>query len=199
MAAANESQGLKIAVAAFVALAVILAVTTYFGYSQYGQAQAKYEDAEKKLQTATRAIDDERTRVTELKQLAGYGRHRGLRGRQGRDQEERGRPRREAGHAPEGAEHGRRGVQGQRRQRQDGRGPEQPGRPVDQLAPDRAEQDLPVEARPDDGDHRQLQEAHAGVGPRQPGPPQGGGHAQRHQPAESSARRSPRARRPRTT
>jgi len=73
MAAANESQGLKIAVAAFVALAVILAVTTYFGYSQYGQAQAKYEDAEKKLQTATRAIDDERTRVTKLKQLAGYG------------------------------------------------------------------------------------------------------------------------------
>src|SRR5262245_58785265 len=73
MPAANESQGLKIAVAAFVALAVILAVTTYFGYSQYGQAQAKYEDAEKKLQAATRSIDEERTRLGELKQLAGYG------------------------------------------------------------------------------------------------------------------------------
>ena len=32
MAAANESQGLKIAVAAFVTLTVILAVTSYFLY-----------------------------------------------------------------------------------------------------------------------------------------------------------------------
>ena len=36
--AANESQGLKIAVAAFVSLTVILAVTCYFLYSNYDQA-----------------------------------------------------------------------------------------------------------------------------------------------------------------
>ena len=38
MAAANESQGLKIAVAVFVTLTVVLAVTTYFAYSSYDQA-----------------------------------------------------------------------------------------------------------------------------------------------------------------
>ena len=40
MAAANESQGLKIAVAAFVTLTVILAVTSYFLYSAYSRAEA---------------------------------------------------------------------------------------------------------------------------------------------------------------
>ena len=37
MAAANESQGLKIAVAAFMTLTVILAVTSYFLYSAYSR------------------------------------------------------------------------------------------------------------------------------------------------------------------
>ncbi len=41
MAAANESQGLKIAVAAFIALTVILTVTSYFLYSAYASADAK--------------------------------------------------------------------------------------------------------------------------------------------------------------
>ncbi len=42
MAAANESQGLKIAVAAFITLTVILTVTSYFLYSTYssGRSQA---------------------------------------------------------------------------------------------------------------------------------------------------------------
>jgi hypothetical protein len=41
MAAANESQGLKIAVAAFIALTVILLVTSYFLYTAYASADAK--------------------------------------------------------------------------------------------------------------------------------------------------------------
>jgi hypothetical protein len=45
MAAANESQGLKIAVAAFIALTVILLVTSYFLYSAYAQADAQRTSA----------------------------------------------------------------------------------------------------------------------------------------------------------
>ena len=42
-AAANESQGLKIAVAAFVTLTVALAVTSYFLYSAYSKSEAQLE------------------------------------------------------------------------------------------------------------------------------------------------------------
>jgi hypothetical protein len=45
MAAANESQGLKIAVAAFITLTVILLVTSYFLYSAYSSADAKMVSA----------------------------------------------------------------------------------------------------------------------------------------------------------
>ena len=38
----NDSQGLKIAVAAFVSLTVILAVTSYFLYSAYATADAQF-------------------------------------------------------------------------------------------------------------------------------------------------------------
>lgn len=41
MAAGSDSQGLKIAVAAFVTLTVVLAVATYFAYSSYSEASAK--------------------------------------------------------------------------------------------------------------------------------------------------------------
>jgi len=41
MATANESQGLKIAVASFIALTVILLVTSYFLYANYASADAK--------------------------------------------------------------------------------------------------------------------------------------------------------------
>jgi len=58
MAAANESQGLKIAVAAFVTLTVILAVSTYFSYTAYSQADAKQQAAEAKLNTANKASLD---------------------------------------------------------------------------------------------------------------------------------------------
>ena len=46
MAAANESQGLKIAVAAFIALTVILTVSSYFLYTNGASAEARRESAE---------------------------------------------------------------------------------------------------------------------------------------------------------
>jgi len=46
MAAANESQGLKIAVAIFVMLTVFMAVSTYFSYTAYSQADAQQKKAE---------------------------------------------------------------------------------------------------------------------------------------------------------
>jgi hypothetical protein len=45
MAAANESVGLKIAVAAFVTLAVILSVALYFLDAAYSSAEARLEIA----------------------------------------------------------------------------------------------------------------------------------------------------------
>ena len=70
MAAANDSQGLKIAVAAFIALTVILTVTCYFLYSAYAAADAQktaaQEDAATKAKTASLAVnqyDDVRGRV----------------------------------------------------------------------------------------------------------------------------------------
>jgi hypothetical protein len=70
MAAANESQGLKIAVAAFIALTVILTVTSYFLYSAYSSAEARLQSANdelgKKNQAASLAItqyDEVRTKV----------------------------------------------------------------------------------------------------------------------------------------
>ena len=51
MAEANESQGLKIAVAAFISLTVILAVSSYFLYSNVASAQARLDfarDAERR-------------------------------------------------------------------------------------------------------------------------------------------------------
>jgi len=57
-AANNESQGLKIAVAVFVTLSVVLAVSTYFSYTAYSQADAKFTKAEGDLSTAKRAQSD---------------------------------------------------------------------------------------------------------------------------------------------
>src|SRR5437764_4453223 len=70
MAAANESQGLKIAVAAFITLSVILAVTSYFLYSAYSSAEGRLELArgdETKAKTAQSQIlnqyEDFRTKI----------------------------------------------------------------------------------------------------------------------------------------
>ncbi len=45
MTASDDSRGLKVAVAAFLSLSVILAVTCYFLYSNYAMAQAKLSAA----------------------------------------------------------------------------------------------------------------------------------------------------------
>ncbi|MHC5539088.1 coiled-coil domain-containing protein [Singulisphaera rosea] len=55
MAAANESQGLKIAVAAFVSLTVILAVTSYFLFSNYSDATEKLSASEDNLRKSKTA------------------------------------------------------------------------------------------------------------------------------------------------
>jgi len=71
MAAANESQGLKIAVAAFVTLTVILAVTSYFLYSAYSKSEAQYEAAQEKLRTAQKGQNDILTQFEDLRKTAG--------------------------------------------------------------------------------------------------------------------------------
>ena len=55
MAAANESQGLKIAVAAFIALTVILTVTSYFLYSAYSSADARQSSSNEEVQNKSKA------------------------------------------------------------------------------------------------------------------------------------------------
>jgi hypothetical protein len=71
MAAANESQGLKIAVAAFVTLTVILAVTSYFLYTAYSKSEAQLEAAQEKLRTAQKAQNDAVNQYDEFRKLAG--------------------------------------------------------------------------------------------------------------------------------
>jgi hypothetical protein len=71
MAAANESQGLKIAVAVFVTLAVILAVSTYFSYTAYSDRDAKLVAAEGKLSTASKAASDALNQVEALRKEIG--------------------------------------------------------------------------------------------------------------------------------
>ena len=58
MAAANESQGLKIAVAAFIALSVILSVASYFLYSAYSAADAQLATTKDQLQQAKKGQSD---------------------------------------------------------------------------------------------------------------------------------------------
>jgi hypothetical protein len=70
MAAANESQGLKIAVAVFIPLTVVLAVTSYFLYSNGASDQAQRDSAREAQNVARRAAavalaqyDDMRARI----------------------------------------------------------------------------------------------------------------------------------------
>ena len=72
MAAANESQGLKIAVAAFVSLSVVLAVTSYFLYSNYSQASARLTEAESKASQAQGTASQAVGNLAELRTRAGY-------------------------------------------------------------------------------------------------------------------------------
>ncbi len=75
MAAANENQGLKIAVASFVTLTVVLAVTTYFGFSQASENAAKLADAQSKANTANQAADQATRQLEELQRIAGYDKY----------------------------------------------------------------------------------------------------------------------------
>lgn len=71
MAAANESQGLKIAVAAFVSLTVILSVTSYFLYSAYDKAEARRAKAAEDANTAKKAQGEFQNQRDELKKIVG--------------------------------------------------------------------------------------------------------------------------------
>jgi hypothetical protein len=70
-ASSNDSQGLKIAVAAFVSLTVILAVTSYFLYSNYSQTFEKLTAAEAKAQTSQKAASDALLQYDELRKRIG--------------------------------------------------------------------------------------------------------------------------------
>jgi len=70
-ASANDSQGLKIAVAAFVSLTVILAVTSYFLYSNYSRTYEQLVAAEQKSQTSQRAASDALLQYEELRKRIG--------------------------------------------------------------------------------------------------------------------------------
>jgi hypothetical protein len=66
MAAANESQGLKIALVAFVLLAVILAVTSYFLYSAYNRTATQLTAAKETIRTKETAADTAQRQYEEM-------------------------------------------------------------------------------------------------------------------------------------
>lgn len=69
--ASNESQGLKIAVAAFVSLTVILAVSCYFLYSSYDKALAGETKAKEESSNARKVQNDLQNERDELRKLIG--------------------------------------------------------------------------------------------------------------------------------
>lgn len=72
MASANDSQGLKIAVAIFVSLTVILAVTSYFMYSEYSKASEQLEAARGEASQANQKASQANTNLLALRDRAGY-------------------------------------------------------------------------------------------------------------------------------
>jgi hypothetical protein len=70
-ASSSDNQGLKIAVAAFVSLTVILAVTAYFLYSNYSQTFEKLTAAEQKAQTSQQAANLALTQYDEMRKRIG--------------------------------------------------------------------------------------------------------------------------------
>jgi hypothetical protein len=71
MAAANESQGLKIAVAAFITLTVILTVSSYFLYSNGASESAKREQADEAANVKAKAASEALTRAEEMRTRIG--------------------------------------------------------------------------------------------------------------------------------
>ena len=72
MATSNDSQGLKIAVAVFVSLTVILAVTGYFLYSEMAKATEALAKANSELQTARTTVTTASSNLATLRDRAGY-------------------------------------------------------------------------------------------------------------------------------
>ncbi len=70
--AASDNQGLKIAVASFVTLSVVLAVATYFGFSNSSYYQAKFDEAQKEASNAKQAQNTLQNQFNDLKEVAGY-------------------------------------------------------------------------------------------------------------------------------
>jgi hypothetical protein len=70
--ATNDNQGLKIAVALFAALSVVLGVATYFGFSEASKNAERYEQANADLGKAKQAQGQLQNQLTELQDLAGY-------------------------------------------------------------------------------------------------------------------------------
>ena len=68
----NDNQGLKIAVACFVMLSVILAVTTYFGFKNYGEADKAMQVAQSDASSEKKAHDDIERLLIDVKDKAGY-------------------------------------------------------------------------------------------------------------------------------
>ncbi|WP_205678665.1 hypothetical protein [Aquisphaera insulae] len=71
MAASNDSQGLKIAVAASITLMVIMAVTSYFLYSAYSRSEGQLEAEREKVATAKKEAGIATTQSNEILVLAG--------------------------------------------------------------------------------------------------------------------------------
>lgn len=67
----NDSQGLKIAVAVFVMLTVILGVTTYLGFSNYSKALAVTKSAEEKASERDREVREVTQAYRELREKVG--------------------------------------------------------------------------------------------------------------------------------
>ncbi|RUL87869.1 coiled-coil domain-containing protein [Tautonia sociabilis] len=72
MSTANDSQGLKIAVAIFVSLTVILAVTSYFLYSEYSKASEQLEAARNEASQANQKAQQANANLLSLRDRAGY-------------------------------------------------------------------------------------------------------------------------------
>jgi hypothetical protein len=71
MTESDDSPGLKIAVAAFLSLSVILAVTSYFLYADGVQAKARLEQANRRIQEVEQANRSALARLEESKRGAG--------------------------------------------------------------------------------------------------------------------------------
>lgn len=69
--ASNDNQGLKIAVACLAMLSVILAVTTYFGFKSYGEAEKRFTEKNTEATAEKKAHDDIQRILIDVKDVVG--------------------------------------------------------------------------------------------------------------------------------